>query len=123
MKIRIKGNSVRLRLTKTEVENFCEAGYFEEHTQFPNSVFTYALQRKENIRHIEADFVENKMIVTIPKSMVTDWSTNDKIGFEHYYSLPDQRQLFVLIEKDFTCLDQTIEDQSDNYPNPLALKK
>jgi hypothetical protein len=26
----------------------------------------------------------------------------------------------LLVEKDFVCLDNTIEDQSDNYPNPLA---
>jgi hypothetical protein len=25
-----------------------------------------------------------------------------------------------LIEKDFQCLDNTEEDQSDMYPNPLA---
>ncbi|WP_426672183.1 DUF7009 family protein [Mucilaginibacter sp. McL0603] len=26
-------------------------------------------------------------------------------------------------KKDFTCLDNVDEDQSDNYPNPLALQK
>jgi hypothetical protein len=25
-----------------------------------------------------------------------------------------------LLEKDFACLDNTLEDQSDNYPNPKA---
>jgi len=25
-----------------------------------------------------------------------------------------------LVEKDFKCLDNVAEDQSDNYPNPLA---
>jgi len=27
-------------------------------------------------------------------------------------------QLHLLLEKDFVCLDNTAEDQSDNYPNP-----
>ena len=31
-----------------------------------------------------------------------------------------KKKLYILIEKDFKCLDNTIEDQSDNYPNPLA---
>ncbi len=30
----------------------------------------------------------------------------------------DETKLSVLVGKDFTCLDNTIEDQSDNYPNP-----
>jgi hypothetical protein len=29
----------------------------------------------------------------------------------------------LLVEKDFTCLDNVEEDQSDNYPNPLAAQK
>jgi hypothetical protein len=33
------------------------------------------------------------------------------------------KELFLLLEKDFVCLDETIEDQSDNYPNPLMDKK
>jgi hypothetical protein len=31
------------------------------------------------------------------------------------------QELFLLIEKDFVCLDNTFEDQSDNYPNPNAV--
>ena len=31
------------------------------------------------------------------------------------------KDLFLLIEKDFVCLDHTFEDQSDNYPNPNKL--
>jgi hypothetical protein len=30
-----------------------------------------------------------------------------------------EEKLHLLVEKDFTCLDNVTEDQSDNYPNPL----
>ena len=43
--------------------------------------------------------------------------TTDKVGFEG-----KQGDLVLLVEKDFTCLDNAEEDQSDNYPNPLAEK-
>ena len=46
MKIRIKGNSVRVRLTRSEVDHFAETGYLEESTEFGNSHFLYALQSK-----------------------------------------------------------------------------
>jgi hypothetical protein len=40
----------------------------------------------------------------------------EKVGFEAINGA-----LQLLVEKDFTCLDKIDEDQSDNYPNPLAL--
>ena len=44
MKIRIKGNSLRYRLTKTDVERFSSDGYLQEQTVFGNGMLTYALQ-------------------------------------------------------------------------------
>lgn len=39
MKIRIKGNSLRYRLTRSEVAKFWENGILEEHTQFAHSKY------------------------------------------------------------------------------------
>lgn len=118
MKIRIKGNSVRLRLSKTEVEIFCSTGRFQEQTQFPNGLFFYAIQAKDTIEQMEAIFKENKIEITIAKHLTNDWATNSKVGFEHVIPMADNKELSLLIEKDFVCMDATAEDQSDNYPNP-----
>lgn len=120
MKIRIKGDSVRLRLTKKEVEVFCKKGLYEEKTQFPQKIFTYSLQKKNGIDDIEADFSDDSIVVCISADLVLDWDINTVVGFQHYQKLLNGEKLFLLIEKDFACLDETIEDQSDNYPNPLA---
>jgi hypothetical protein len=32
--------------------------------------------------------------------------------------LDGQESLYLLVEKDFKCLDNVAEDQSDNYENP-----
>ncbi|MDC6390520.1 hypothetical protein PP182_17660 [Maribacter sp. PR1] len=122
MKIRIKGNSVRLRLTKTEVGVFCKKGLYEEKTHFPDKIFTYSLQKKNGIDHIEANFSDDSIIVNISEDLVIDWDINTVVGFQHYQKLLNDETLFLLIEKDFVCLDETIEDQSDNYPNPLSSK-
>jgi hypothetical protein len=42
----------------------------------------------------------------------------DVIGFDNTIDMDNGRKLFLLIEKDFVCLDHTLEDQSDNYENP-----
>ena len=51
--------------------------------------------------------------------MIAELVETERVGFEEKGD-----PLYLLVEKDFTCLDQVEEDQSDNYPNPqLAEKK
>ncbi|MBO0323752.1 hypothetical protein J0X14_15690 [Muricauda sp. CAU 1633] len=118
MKIRIKGNSIRYRLTKTEVETFCKTGLFKETTDFGNSVFTYVLKAKKGIDTLEASFEENTITLYLSDKEQPDWATSEKVGFNGTMDLPNGQQLSLLLEKDFVCLDETVEDQSDNYPNP-----
>lgn len=118
MKIRIKGNSVRYRLTKSEVETFAKKGSLVETTHFRTKAFTYALVAKEGISELEADFVEDAITLFFPKSELKGWPNSSQIGFQNSADWNDSKALSLLVEKDFTCLDNTIEDQSDNYPNP-----
>jgi hypothetical protein len=117
MKIRIKGNSLRYRLTKTDVERFSDEGYLEEETAFGNRVLTYALQVYGSNK-LSAGFEDNKITLFMPEHMAEDWAATDKVGFEE-----TNGPLYLLIEKDFKCLDNVAEDQSDNYPNPLLNKQ
>jgi 3-methyladenine DNA glycosylase Mpg len=115
MKIRIKGNSLRYRLTKTDVDVFTKEGYLEEMTIFGEQMLTYALQRSVT-DDLTATFQNNKITLFMPDKMAEEWESTDRVGFEN-----SKGALYLLIEKDFKCLDNVAEDQSDNYPNPLAL--
>ncbi|MDT0606416.1 DUF7009 family protein [Croceitalea rosinachiae] len=118
MKIRIKGNSVRLRLTKTEVETFSEAGSLSETTYFGSKALTYCLQSKMGISELEADFIDDIITVHIPAEAQKTWASSNRVGYSNKVDWADDTELSLLVEKDFTCLDETVEDQSDNYPNP-----
>lgn len=119
MKVRIKGNSIRYRLTKTEIDNFGNNGFLEEKTEFLNGPsFHYRLERKAGIEKIEASFSGNMICVFVPEHIATEWTTTEVVGFDTKMNLGEGKELFLLIEKDFVCLDDTFEDQSDNYPNP-----
>ncbi|MEO9512104.1 MAG: hypothetical protein ABJN84_02220 [Flavobacteriaceae bacterium] len=118
MKIRIKGNSVRFRLTKTEVDTFCETGSFSEQTTFNRSTFTYRLFAKEEISALEAEFEDNTITMVLPKKEANIWSSSSRVGYDNTMRLKNGEELYLLLEKDFVCMDETIEDQSDNYPNP-----
>lgn len=116
MKIRIKGNSLRYRLTKKDVEIFSKHGYIEEIIDFGGQPLIYALERN-NLNALMATFESNKITLLMPAVMAAEWELTERVGFEGM-----DNNLFLLIEKDFKCLENVAEDQSDNYPNPLAAK-
>jgi len=118
MKLRIKGNSVRLRLSKTDVEKLAVSKYLEERTSFGSHTFGYALQIKDAGDELSADFDGSKITVFIPEIFIKDWAVNDVTGFNTMEQANDAGSLYILVEKDFQCLDETTEDQSDNYENP-----
>jgi len=119
MKIRLKGNSIRYRLTQTEIESFRMNGWLEEKTDFVNGPsFHYRLERKPGIVDLESSFMDNRICIFVPERIAGEWTTTDNVGYNHKMSLGNGKELLLLIEKDFVCIDQTNEDQSDNYPNP-----
>ena len=120
MKIRIKGDTIRFRLTKTEVATLCTKGYVEEITHFGEQVFKYAIQRKK-IKSLEAGYQDHTILIGISDQLIKGWEINETVGFETSISVDANNTLHLLIEKDFVCLDERIEDQSDNYPNPKML--
>ena len=120
MKLRIKGNSIRIRLTKTEVAQFGEKGYWEEKTEFGNTTLTYAIQKDSAAKELSAKMEGTTITMILPESIANEWTSTNIVGFQNQYQLPTGTELFLLIEKDFVCLDNTFEDQSDNYPNPNA---
>ncbi len=118
MKLRIKGNSLRLRLSKTEIEKLAVADYLEERTPFGNNSFRYALQITDAANELTADFDGSKITVFIPEILVKDWAVNNVVGFNATQQVNDTESLYILVEKDFKCLDEATEDQQDNYENP-----
>jgi hypothetical protein len=119
MKIRIKGNSLRCRLTRHEVEHFSETGLVEERVNFGSAALSYALCSTD-AGELSATFGNNRITLYLPAALVEEWIRTDKVGFEHRMPLDGaEESLHLLVEKDYTCLDNVEEDQSDNYPNPL----
>jgi hypothetical protein len=119
MKIRIKGNSVRIRLSRSEVDDFATSGYLEEKTEFGDNHFIYALKTKEDISSLTSDFEGNKMTLYVPAGIPAEWAGNEVVGYEHNMDIGNGKQLYLLLEKDFKCIDAPPhEDQSDNFENP-----
>lgn len=119
MKLRIKGNSIRIRLTKSEIAYFQKFNSIEEKTDFGPVQLTYGI-KTYNGEKMVASMENNSISFLIPSPIAEEWTTTDRVGFSSEMELKEGKLLFLLLEKDFKCLDETTEDQSDNYENPLA---
>ena len=121
MKIRIKGNFIRYRLTKTDVRRLADEGRIEESTCFgpePEHTFVYALETRPDLQQLDASFDGRTITLYMPLDAAREWPGNDRVGFENEVIVTPHAVLKLLLEKDFVCLDETVEDQSDNYTNP-----
>ena len=117
MKIRIKGNTLRYRLTKSEITRLGSDGSLEERTEFIGKTLIYSIEpASKDATSLSADFTGDKIVLYMPKEMVNELVNTERVGFEGSIG-----QVSLLIEKDFVCIDRVEEDQSDNYPNPSII--
>ena len=118
MKLRIRGNSIRLRLEQHEVKQLAETSVVEEAVLFPGSAsFLYTL-RLHQLNEFQAEFKQGTIAVYIPHVAGKSWAEGEDVGI--YAEIPAGRgALKVAIEKDFQCLHKRPdEDESDMFANP-----
>lgn len=112
MKLRIRGNSLRLRLTRPEVEALCARGVVEEATTFPGGTrFCYAVELSTTTTAL-CD--AGGILVRIERETGTAWCASDEVGI-----MAEIGPLHILVEKDFACLNpRANEDPAEQYPHP-----
>ena len=123
MKFRIRGDTIRLRLKRSEVARLAAGASVVEETHFPESVLTYRLDVSET-NSISASFDNGSIAVTVPKSEALAWASTDEVSLHAEQKLPGSGSLSLLIEKDFSCLKPShhrdSEDDEDTFPHPTA---
>jgi hypothetical protein len=116
MKLRIKSDSLRYRLTRSDVDALAREGYLEDQINFVGHPLIFAVQLTDG-EVLTSSYIDNKITLCMARKMIIELTDTDKVGFSN-----QDAGLYLLVEKDFTCLDNVDEDQSDNYPNP-SLKR
>ena len=124
MKLRIRDNSVRLRLMRGEVETLRDTGLVSASTPFPGGrTFRYCVESSPASVSIAAFFSDNEISVRLPETSVLAWANSEQVSISGEQVLADGDQLKILVEKDFVCLtNREDEDESDMYPHPEADK-
>ncbi len=121
MKLRVKGSSLRLRLTQSEVRQLGTGAEVAEQVQFaPGVQLVYRLRSDAARSAITAAYRDNVIDIRIPQSTATTWCDTDQVTLSHAQAFAGG-ELRIVIEKDYACLaPREAEDESDNFPHPEA---
>jgi hypothetical protein len=120
MKLRIRGDSVRLRLRQAEVRELLATGFIEESTTFsPEATLRYRLETGGGL--LRAVFESNRLCVTVPHAAAKRWASSEQVGISDDQPAGQERMLRILIEKDFACKEgNSLEPQEDAFENPAG---
>lgn len=114
MKIRILDNTLRIRFSQTELNSLSKNGVVKKEMIFPKSnKFIYSLNTVAE-SSLTAEFIENEIKVHIPAKKVDELVNTDLVGVENNFS-----GISILVEKDFKCLTERKEDETELFENPL----
>ena len=122
MKLRIRGNTLRLRLSRGEVNDLAERGEVREAIAFgmaPAERLGYAIVASDSAAVTSARLSGGSVEVLVPRALARQWATSETVGFEATQPVSEGQSLQILVEKDFACLTpRTGEDDTDAFPNP-----
>lgn len=122
MKLRIKGSSLRLRLTRTEIGALgCGRPVREEIGlgNGPHRTLSYVVRPEPRQSEIQVGFDGHEICVRIPDQTARELSETDRVGIVETLLVAPDRSIEIKVEKDFECLSpRPGEDDSDAFPHP-----
>lgn len=120
MKLRIKGNSLRLRITPSELTRLLEDGRIQETIHFashPEARLTYALEHTALPEAMAIRYMPGEVVVLVSSDAAEHWAGGKDVGIYGEFTT-GYGTLEIAIEKDFACLDKSDAENVDTFPNP-----
>ena len=120
MKLRIRGNSLRLRLSRSDLARLIETGRIESTIRFTpedDARLTYALECTDAVQEMSLRWRPREITVLLPTHQASHWAESDQVGISADCPTGDEI-LALLVEKDFSCLHGTEAENQDAFPNP-----
>lgn len=119
MKLRIKGDSLRLRLAQGEMRALVERGEVEDRVSFPGgAALRYRLRVDHNNGVISCSYELNVIEILVPEAQAQRWCGTDLVTLSTV-AATGTGELRIVLEKDWACLaPREGEDESDNFPHP-----
>jgi hypothetical protein len=120
MKLRIKGNSLRLRISPSEMTCLLQSGRIEETIWFgagDDGRLTYALEHGVQAQAMTVRYAPREVTVVVASHEAHRWAEGPDVGL-YGETGTSHGPLEIAVEKDFACLDKDDEANADTFPNP-----
>ena len=122
MKLRLRENSIRLRLLQSEVIQLRKIGNVSETIVFginPTETLAYSLRTSAETTEISAQIIDNQIKIFLPLLTAENWANSNEVGLYAEQKISDLAVLKIIIEKDFVCIDRPLDaDNADAFPHP-----
>lgn len=122
MKLRIQSDSIRFRITPTELHTLATRGSVESSVRFgalPDDRLIYSIETSDRLSSLQAEYLNCRVRVILPEDQVRDWASTPQVGLEGCQAVAEGELLRILVEKDFKCLEpRPGENEADRFPNP-----
>lgn len=120
MKLRLRENTIRLRLLQSEISKLAEFGEVTEKITF-GLTQTLSYRVKVSAQHLEisAEFSHSEISILLPPEIAKNWIETNLVGVEKEQKIDEFLTLQILVEKDFVCVDRPLDiDNLDAFPHP-----
>jgi len=120
MKLRISGNSIRLRVRRSEVAKLTAGERIAETVHLgcgEQTALMYALGT-EAASAVQVRYEGSEILVLLPKDEANTWAGTEQVGIYATVDVGVYGKLDVIVEKDFACLDLSDAENEDTFPNP-----
>ncbi len=121
MKLRLAADALRLRILRSELATLEAGGTLREVIRLaagPSACITYSLSvRPGQIDNVEVACVCGVIQVSVSQRIFAEWCSPLQVGIYAGVQTGADRDLQVVIEKDFACLDAGA-DNRDTFEHP-----
>lgn len=118
MKIRLYKDSVRFRLSPSEVELLKDGSKITEAFSWGNfGKLSFELIPGDDIE-LAVDSDRSIWQIIWNSQLIKEWGISEDVGIYHDFINDGKKLLSVLIEKDFKCTGREGEEEKDRFPNP-----
>jgi hypothetical protein len=123
MKLRIRGNTLRLRLSQSEVEKIDQEKMITETTVFPDGEeLQYVICPSDSSTKVtkKSEGALTRIEVSVEREVLKSWAKSEEVGLFGADPIT-VGSLELLVEKDFACINpRDGSDDGDSFPHPAS---
>lgn len=125
MKLRIRANTIRLRLGREDLRRLVEEGRVGDVLQFgpgEEMMLSYGVEAASDISGFDCRYRPGEITVRMADELCRRLSDSDDVGFEEEIDIGEGMTLSLSVEKDFACLKPRDPSEDEGtFPHPDAV--